>query len=82
LRGSDDRVSNYARIPRDFANKVSSLFIQRITILLGIIGPILLASTIITLTFIEYDFLLTLRWHPLYAPTTDWPSGLSLGEQG
>ena len=55
---------------------------QRITILLGILGPILLATTIITLTIVEYNFLLTLRWHPLYAPTTDWPSGLSLGEYG
>lgn len=58
------------------------LVVQRLAILFGLLGPILLATTIITLTFVEYDFLLTLRWHPLYAPTTDWPSGLSLGEYG
>lgn len=46
------------------------------------LGPLLLGGVIIVLTFVEYDFLRTLRWHPLYATTIDWPSGLSLGPYG
>jgi len=46
------------------------------------IGPLLLGSAIVILTWLEYAFLLSLRWHPLYATTIDWPSGLSLGPYG
>ena len=46
------------------------------------IGPLLLGGVIVILTWLEYAFLLSLRWHPLYATTIDWPSGLSLGPYG
>ncbi|MFN8486329.1 MAG: hypothetical protein U0350_01980 [Caldilineaceae bacterium] len=57
------------------------LFIK-VAALAGMIGPTLLGGVIIVLTFVEYDFLLSLRWRPLYATTIDWPSGLSLGPYG
>lgn len=47
-----------------------------------LIGPILFAAVLVTLTIVNYDFLLSLGWHPLYAPTFDWPSGLALGRFG
>jgi hypothetical protein len=45
----------------------------------GMIGPALFGFVLTTLTILKYDFLLTLGWHPLSAPTFDWPSGLALG---
>lgn len=45
-------------------------------------GPILFAAILAALTIIKYDFLLSLGWHPLTAPTFDWPSGLALGPYG
>ncbi|WKZ40891.1 MAG: DUF998 domain-containing protein [Anaerolineales bacterium] len=45
-------------------------------------GPILFALVLITLTIVEYDFLLSLGWHPIHDPTFDWPSGLALGRFG
>jgi len=48
----------------------------------GIIGPILFGFVLTTLTILKYDFLLSLGWHPLIAPTFDWPSGLALGDYG
>ena len=51
---------------------------KRITLL----GPVLFAVVLATLTFIEYDFLLSLGWHPINDPTFDWPSGLALGRYG
>jgi hypothetical protein len=47
-----------------------------------LLGPILFATVLATLTFIQYDFLRGLGWHPINAPTFDWPSGLSLGPYG
>ena len=47
-----------------------------------LIGPILFAVVLVTLTFVEYDFLLSLGWHPINDPTFDWPSGLALGRFG
>ena len=47
-----------------------------------LIGPILFAVVLVALTIVNYDFLLSLGWHPLYAPTFDWPSGLALGRFG
>lgn len=44
--------------------------------------PILFAVVLATLTFVEYDFLLSLGWHPINDPTFDWPSGLALGRYG
>jgi hypothetical protein len=48
----------------------------------GICGPILFAGVVITLSFLELGFMLTLGWNPLTAPTRDWPSGLALGPAG
>jgi len=48
----------------------------------GIIGPLLFGGVVTTLTILKYDFLLSLGWHPLHAPTFDWPSGLALGKYG
>lgn len=47
-----------------------------------LIGPVLFAVVLTTLTLVEYDFLLSLGWHPIHAPTFDWPSGLALGRFG
>jgi hypothetical protein len=46
------------------------------------VGPMLLGGTITTLTIVQRDFLRSLGWHPINAPTTDWPSGLALGPYG
>jgi len=48
----------------------------------GIIGPILFGFVITTLSILKYDFLLSLGWDPIHAPTFDWPSGLALGKYG
>jgi Protein of unknown function (DUF998) len=48
----------------------------------GILGPLLFGGVVIILTILKYNFLLSLGWHPLYAPTFDWPSGLALGKYG
>ena len=48
----------------------------------GIIGPLLFGGVVVTLTLLKYDFLLSLGWHPIHAPTFDWPSGLALGQYG
>lgn len=48
----------------------------------GMIGPFLFGIILTTLTILKYDFLLSLGWHPLRAPTFDWPSGLALGDYG
>ncbi len=50
--------------------------------LAGMIGPLLLGGAIFGLTVLQYQFMRGLRWHPLWAPTTDWPSGLALGPYG
>jgi len=47
-----------------------------------LLGPVLFASVLTVLTFIEYKFLLSLGWHPIKDPTFDWPSGLALGHFG
>lgn len=47
-----------------------------------LLGPILFASALTILTAVEYDFLLSLGWHPINDPTFDWPSGLALGRFG
>jgi hypothetical protein len=48
----------------------------------GIIGPALFGFVLIILTILKYDFLLALGWHPISAPTFDWPSGLALDDNG
>ncbi len=47
-----------------------------------LLGPILFAVVLATLTIVKYDFLLSLGWHPINDPTFDWPSGLALGPFG
>ena len=48
----------------------------------GILGPLWLGATIVLLSIVQYDFMRGLGWHPLQAPTLDWPSGLALGRYG
>ena len=48
----------------------------------GMIGPVLFGLVLAALTFLQYDFLLSLGWDPIHAPTFDWPSGLALGDYG
>jgi hypothetical membrane protein len=50
--------------------------------LVGMVGPILFAGGLITLTTLQYDFLLEIGWEPLRDPSGAWPSGLSLGPYG
>ena len=47
-----------------------------------LLGPIIFALVLITLTIVQYDFLRGLGWHPINDPTFDWPSGLALGPYG
>ena len=47
-----------------------------------LLGPILFAIVLTVLTIIQYDFMRGLGWHPINAPTFDWPSGLALGSHG
>jgi hypothetical protein len=54
----------------------------RYAALAGIIGPLLLGGALVILTVAQYNFLRSLGWRPLAAPTTDWPSGLALGAYG
>ena len=55
---------------------------QRLAALGGIFGPIWFASVVTVLTVTQYDFMRSLGWDPIYAPTFDWPSGLSLSPYG
>ena len=48
----------------------------------GVAGPLWLGGTIAVLSAVQYDFMRGLGWHPLDAPTLDWPSGLALGPHG
>ena len=48
----------------------------------GMIGPVLFGLVLSVLTFLKYNFLLSLGWDPIRAPTFDWPSGLALGDHG
>lgn len=56
--------------------------LQKTAAIAGMIGPALFGAMLVILTWAEYDFMRSLRWHPLYAPTVDWPSGLALGPYG
>jgi hypothetical protein len=56
--------------------------LQKLAALGGILGPILFAGVITMLTIVQYDFMRSLGWDPIYAPTFDWPSGLALGPYG
>lgn len=54
----------------------------RLAARLGMIGPALFGFVLASLTVLQYDFLRSLGWDPLRAPTFDWPSGLALGDHG
>jgi len=47
-----------------------------------LLGPILFAVVLTSLTILQYDFMLGIGWHPIKDPTFDWPSGLALGKYG
>jgi hypothetical protein len=47
-----------------------------------LLSPLVFATVLIALTVLQYDFLRRLGWHPIDAPTFDWPSGLALGPYG
>lgn len=53
-----------------------------LTSVAGVAGPLLLGGTIFVLTLRQQAFLHSLGWHPLLAPTVDWPSGLALSPDG
>jgi hypothetical protein len=61
---------------------MSSRSLTHLAALAGIFGPILFGLALAVLTLVKYDFLRSLGWHPLTAPTFDWPSGLALGPSG
>lgn len=61
---------------------VSDAWRLRWAALAGVSGALWLGVALVVLTLAQYDFLRSLRWHPLSAPTTDWPSGLALGPYG
>ncbi len=48
----------------------------------GTIGPLAFGLSVAGLSVVQYDFMLGLGWHPISAPTFDWPSGLALGPYG
>jgi hypothetical protein len=43
---------------------------------------LLFAGTVLGLSISQRSFMTTLGWHPVTAPTFDWPSGLALGPYG
>lgn len=55
---------------------------RRLALLCGLIGPVLFAGMLTSLTLLQFDFLRGLGWDPLRAPTFDWPSGNALGPYG
>lgn len=59
-----------------------SLISPRGAALVGMVGPFLFAGCLVTLTILQYDFLLGIGWEPLRNPSGAWPSGLSLGPYG
>ena len=58
------------------------LITPRRAALAGIAGPAIFATTLVTTTILQYDFMLGIGWKPLSDPSGAWPSGLSLGPHG
>jgi Protein of unknown function (DUF998) len=54
----------------------------RVAAVAGMVGPILFATILLTLTVADYDFMLGIGWRPLRDPAGAWPSGLALGPHG
>jgi hypothetical protein len=55
---------------------------QKLAGAVGMLGPLLFTISVTALTLVQVDFMRSLGWDPVYAPTFDWPSGLSLGPNG
>jgi hypothetical protein len=60
---------------------MSKSYLIKLAALAGIVGPLLFAVVVTTLTILQADFMRTLGWDPL-GPVIDWPSGLALGPHG
>lgn len=54
----------------------------RVGALAGMTVPIFFPIMVSVLSILEFDFMRLLGWHPIDAPTFDWPSGLALGPYG
>ncbi len=54
----------------------------KLSALAGMVGPLWFGGVALGLTLVQVDFMRSLGWDPLRAPTLDWPSGLSLGPYG
>lgn len=54
----------------------------RAAALAGTAGPLIFGLVVAGLSVVDYDFMRGLGWHPIAAPTFDWPSGLALGPHG
>jgi hypothetical protein len=48
----------------------------------GMMGPALFGSVLLTLSALEYDFMLGIGWRPVADPAGAWPSALALGPFG
>jgi hypothetical protein len=53
----------------------------KLAALAGIVGPILFAVIVTTLTFAEAGFMRSIGWQP-FGNVLDWPSGLAMGPYG
>lgn len=62
--------------------KTESPATPRKAALAGVIGPALFAATLVSLTIIQYEFMLSIGWKPWSDPGGAWPSGLALGSYG
>src|SRR5512140_357188 len=60
----------------------SGIYVRRIGALAGMLGPVLFAVVLTTLTLVQYPFMRSLGWDPIAHPTFYWPSGLALGPLG
>jgi hypothetical protein len=56
--------------------------VATLSVIAGIVGISFLICIIVVLSALQLDFLRALGWHPITAPTMDWPSGLALGPYG
>ena len=48
----------------------------------GAIGPGLFGGVLLTLSVLQYEFMLGIGWQPMADPAGAWPSGLALGPYG
>jgi hypothetical protein len=46
------------------------------------VGPTLFGLVVVTLTVVQYDFMIGIGWGPVADPAGAWPSGLALGPYG